>query len=114
MASSLLLLQFSVFSVIDGHMKFVYPPPRDGSASIKDGPCGQQGFDVGDVTDIEANSTLRVEVIETIHHVGAPYRIALSHVSNDSYSDCILLNHVLSFSSISVRIGLPMRPHFFE
>merc|ERR1712039_1042691 len=48
----------------------------------------------GAVTDIAPNSIVRVEVIETIHHVGAPYRIALSHVKNDSYSDCILLNHI--------------------
>lgn len=75
-------------------MRFVYPPPRSTSTGIKSGPCGTEGFDIGEVTVFAANSTVRLEVIETIHHVGAPYRIALSKVMDDSFATGILLNHI--------------------
>eukprot|EP01084_Bolivina_argentea_P266737 452560_1 len=83
-----------ILCTVNCHMKLVYPPPRSTSAGIKTGPCGDQTFSEGSVTNLEANSIVTIEIIETIHHVGAPYRIALSNILNDTYTDCILLNHI--------------------
>merc|ERR1719203_823179 len=102
MASSQLLQLLGVVAMTrpsTAHMKFVYPPPREDKANIKAGPCGDSDFSIGEVTELAPNSVVRLEIIETIYHSGAPYRIALSGVSNDSYSDCILLNHVPQHTS---------------
>ena len=93
-------------------MKFVYPPPRSGSAGIKAGPCGSQDFTYGSITELEPNSIVTLEIIETIHHRGAPYRIALSHVLDDTYSDCILLNHIpqhtqSALATLYIDIAIP-------
>ena len=75
-------------------MKLVYPPPRLDSPNIKTGPCGSQDFSDGDITTLAPNSVVTLNIYEQVYHDGAPLRVALSHVNNDSYSDCILLNHI--------------------
>eukprot|EP01084_Bolivina_argentea_P097400 175083_1 len=84
-----------IFQLIDGHMRFLYPVPRSESAGIKVGPCGDDNNDFsGTITTLQPNSVVTVQLQEVIHHVGAPYRFALSHVNSDEYEDCILLDHI--------------------
>ena len=89
-----LFLVLLPLGMTNAHMKFVYPEPRSDGVGIKEGPCGSEDFSTGTVTTLTAGSIVTVEIVEAIHHRGAPYRIALSHVLNDTYSDCILLNHI--------------------
>ena len=91
-----MMLSFTslILTVVNGHMKLVYPPPRLDSPNIKTGPCGSQDFSDGDVTTLAPNSVVTLNIYEQVYHEGAPLRVALSHVNNDSYSDCILLNHI--------------------
>ena len=83
-----------MIGIINGHMRLIYPIPRSEFLGIKTGPCGEQRFDVGEWTELEHVSIVTVIIQEAIHHVGAPYRIALSHLKEDYYEDCILLDHI--------------------
>ena len=75
-------------------MRLTYPPPRSSSTGIKGGPCGDDDFTVGDITTLQPNSIVTLEIYESVYHRGAPLRVALSHVEEDYYDDCILLDHI--------------------
>ena len=90
-------------------MKFIYPIPREDSAGIKNGPCGNTDFSDGIRTILEPNAEVTLVIQEVIHHVGAPYRIALSHVNEDSYEDCILLvSSIMFYSNMWINMNVFM------
>eukprot|EP00486_Rosalina_sp_Unknown_P003368 CAMPEP_0201565398 /NCGR_PEP_ID=MMETSP0190_2-20130828/4502_1 /ASSEMBLY_ACC=CAM_ASM_000263 /TAXON_ID=37353 /ORGANISM="Rosalina sp." /LENGTH=255 /DNA_ID=CAMNT_0047982841 /DNA_START=1 /DNA_END=765 /DNA_ORIENTATION=- len=84
------------------HNRFLYPPPRttwDDRRHMKEqtGACGGDDYSLGNITQLEAGSTIEIIITEPIHHPGQPWRIALSH-PNDEQFDCILLNHIPAHS----------------
>ena len=86
-------------------MRLVYPPPRSTLPDITAGPCGTQTFGDGNnytVTVLQPNSILTVEIEQTVFHQKSPFRIALSKVNDDTYDNCILLNHIPQLSLIHI------------
>ena len=86
-------------------MKWKYPVPRSNKANLKDGPCGD-GFTndyTGEITTFIPGEIVTLHVIETIHHIGSPYRIALSYTNNDIFDDCIILDHIPQHNYGDVR-----------
>eukprot|EP00002_Diphylleia_rotans_P016976 TRINITY_DN329_c0_g1_i1.p1 TRINITY_DN329_c0_g1~~TRINITY_DN329_c0_g1_i1.p1 ORF type:complete len:240 (-),score=21.18 TRINITY_DN329_c0_g1_i1:308-1027(-) len=93
-ACAVAIVSVAVVLGVAGHSRWVCPPPRSTSTGIKTGPCGSQTGDLSgaQVTLSPGWTTLVFE--ESIAHVGAPFRIALSLENADSYEECLLLNHI--------------------
>lgn len=79
----------------NAHSRFICPAPQSPDTGIKTGPCGSQSgdFTTGPQLTLSPGwNTLVME--ESIAHIGAPVRIALSREGSDSYEDGIILDHI--------------------
>eukprot|EP01084_Bolivina_argentea_P078833 143057_1 len=98
MAFSVLLVGLCIAKLTQSHMLLKYPPPRTQEAfnGVKTGPCGDHTNNFsGPVTELIPGETVTIIIEEIIHHVGAPYRLALSQENQDTgFSKCILLDHI--------------------
>jgi hypothetical protein len=78
----------------NGHAMWVCPTPRSADSGLKYGPCGGVG-DISTAPAITVNpGPMTVMFTETVYHQGSPYRISLSVPGQDTYDQCILLNHI--------------------
>ena len=96
----LLLLLLLPLSSSHAHSRWSCPEPRSLDTGIKSGPCGDEtnifsidNNDDGELIEI-APGPLRVTFFESVHHTGAPFRIALSNDGSDTTKQCILLDHI--------------------
>lgn len=80
----------------NAHALFMHPTPRhDGDDRLKQPPCGVGLTD--DWTAVYTDLTpgpMWVTFRETINHMGAPYRIALTVGSDSNYDNYVLLDHI--------------------
>jgi len=94
-----------------GHARFKVPKPRTTDSNLKTGPCGQIAATIGDTTVI-APGPRTIYFEETIAHVGAPFRIALSQ-TDGNFESCVLLNHIpqrtgsVAIQKYAVTIDIP-------
>ena len=88
---------------VNAHARWVCPPPRNPDTGIKSGPCGLETnvftTDDSPISSIEPGPLL-VQWEESIHHTGAPFRIALSQDGSDD-EPCILIDHIPHFDAVT-------------
>jgi len=92
----IIVLFGALISEIDGHARFGYPQARSSDTGIKGPyPCGNFAFwGDGQPTSVLQPGKLNVSIGETVNHIGAPFRIALSIGSDDYYDRFVLLDHI--------------------
>lgn len=95
----------SVLVPVKAHSRWVCPPPRNPDTGIKTGPCGSEtNVFTSNGNDIPLNiepGPLLIQWEESIHHTGAPFRIALSQDGTDD-EPCILIDHIPHFDAVTV------------
>lgn len=84
-------------TVASAHVVSKHPAPRlDSSNYLKQYPCGSgtqyNDFATG-LTELSPGPNV-FTFKETINHVGAPYRIAISAINDDQYDTHVLLDHI--------------------
>jgi hypothetical protein len=97
------LLVLSAISIhlnpVFGHIRWKCPVPRNPDTGIKYGPCGDETNQfLPNATLVIGPGPFTVQWEESITHVGAPFRIALSSDGRDTDSTlsktCVLLDHI--------------------
>jgi len=83
-------------SLTYGHIRFGFPTARDQNTGIKGPyPCGPDPFwGPGQANTILTPGKLVITLQETINHIGAPFRIALSPADDTHYDEYILLDQI--------------------
>jgi len=93
LSGALLML---LWAIANSHVMWTCPTPRVANSALKLGPCGGPGQ--GLITDapqiVVQPGPFSMIFQETVFHVGAPFRIALSMPKDDDYEECVLLNHI--------------------
>jgi hypothetical protein len=94
-----LLILIDLLNPTSGHMRWTCPKPRNPDTGIKVGPCGSETDQfLSNATLVVSPGPFTVQWEESITHVGAPFRIALSPDGRDSDSSisksCVLLDHI--------------------
>ena len=92
---------FHVVTLVQAHSRWVCPPPRNPDTAIKTGPCGSETnvFSTSNIPFTIEPGPLLVQWEESIHHTGAPFRIALSQEGSDD-EPCLLLDHIPHFDAV--------------
>jgi hypothetical protein len=90
------LILFSIFIIYTVcHVRWVSPKPRSDNSGIKKYPCGNDAFwgNGQPITTLKPGVNI-VHYEETINHIGAPFRFALSVGNDNNYDKYILLDHL--------------------
>jgi len=80
----------------DSHFRIAYPPARSTDTGIKDPyPCGPYTFwqDGTNKTTLSPG-IVTIVLAETINHIGAPYRVAISVGSDNYFDSLVLVDHI--------------------
>jgi len=89
---SLLFLYLITFSY--AHISFSFPTPRGTKNDIMAYPCGNFYFWDNDIYTTLTPGVNTIRVTEAMNHNGAPFRLAMSYDSDDSYDQLVLLDHI--------------------
>jgi len=91
-----LLCVLVLVGICSAHIRLVHPVPRNQDTGIKGPyPCGPDAFwGAGQATTIVKPGVVTIKWEESINHIGAPFRIALSPGDDASYDKYILAAHI--------------------
>jgi hypothetical protein len=79
---------------VAGHMRWVYPAPRNSDSGLKSYPCGSVPPVSPSQFTVLSPGVITVEFVETINHAGSPVRIALSLKGDETdFEAGILVDH---------------------
>eukprot|EP00931_Biecheleriopsis_adriatica_P117312 TRINITY_DN92843_c0_g1_i1.p1 TRINITY_DN92843_c0_g1~~TRINITY_DN92843_c0_g1_i1.p1 ORF type:complete len:420 (+),score=37.92 TRINITY_DN92843_c0_g1_i1:55-1260(+) len=97
------LVTMLTYTVVESHQRWACPAPRSSDTGIKNAVCGAQENDFSQTLKDSSGVSiltispgpLTVVFEESVHHRGAPTRIALSGDGTDSWDkSCVLLDHI--------------------